>query len=244
MRKVVIIFLLFCMFSWVSEIHAQDLVPSIDPVGVVIHEDGTEEKMTNFSGSAPLRVRFEPGIEDAEDCDVYCEWRFYMEKESAEHPYLVRHENTTEMTFLNDGSHCVILIAYFVQGNDTIARYDLDYWADNTPLRFTIERSKLEFPNAFSPNGDDVNDVYRAKPGYSSIIEFKATIYNRWGQKIYEWTDPAGGWDGKFNGHDVKQGVYYVHVVAKGADGRKYNIKRDVNLLRGYQERMSNGSME
>ena len=50
---------------------------------------------------------------------------------------------------------------------------------------------------------------------------------------------PAGGWDGKFNGKDVKQGVYFVLVKAKGADGRKYNIKKDVNLLRGYTE--SNG---
>ena len=37
----------------------------------------------------------------------------------------------------------------------------------------------------------------------------------------------------------MKQGVYFVLVKAKGADGRKYNIKKDVNLLRGYTE--SNG---
>ena len=70
-------------------------------------------------------------------------------------------------------------------------------------------------------------------------MEFKATIYNRWGQKLYEWTDPAGEWNGTFNGKDVKDGVYYVHVQAKGADGVKYNIKKDVNLLRGYTESVS-----
>ena len=37
-------------------------------------------------------------------------------------------------------------------------------------------------------------------------------------------------------GKDVAQGVYYVLVKAKGADGRTFNIKRDVNLLRGYTE--------
>jgi gliding motility-associated-like protein len=94
-------------------------------------------------------------------------------------------------------------------------------------------------PNIFSPNGDGINDVYRAKSNYQSIVEFDAYIFNRWGQKLYEWHDPAGGWDGKFNGKDVKQGVYFVLVKAKGADGRKYNIKKDVNLLRGYTE--SNG---
>ena len=72
-------------------------------------------------------------------------------------------------------------------------------------------------------------------------MEFHAYIFNRWGQKLYEWTDPADGWDGKYLGKDVKQGVYYVLVKAKGADGRKYDIKKDVNLLRGYTETSGNG---
>ena len=42
--------------------------------------------------------------------------------------------------------------------------------------------------------------------------------------------------DGQYNGRDVKQGVYFVEVVAKGADGHRYHIRRDVNLLRGYRE--------
>lgn len=56
------------------------------------------------------------------------------------------------------------------------------------------------------------------------------------GQKLYSWTDPAGGWDGTFNGKAVADGVYFVNVKAKGADGRVYHIRRDVNLLRGYTE--------
>ena len=53
---------------------------------------------------------------------------------------------------------------------------------------------------------------------------------------MFEWTNPADGWDGKFQGKDVKQGVYFCLVKAKGADGRTFNIKTDVNLLRGYNE--------
>ena len=98
-------------------------------------------------------------------------------------------------------------------------------------------------PNAFSPNGDGINDVYKAKSGYQSLVEFHAYIFNRWGQKLYEWTNPADGWDGTYNGKDVKEGVYYVLVKAKGADGRKYNIKRDVNLLRGYDETAGSGTV-
>lgn len=230
----------FCLLTMliisVSSAFAEDIIPTINPVAYVTEEGGEETETTSFSGSAPIQVRLVPQTEDLGDCTAYYEWRFYKEGGSVSEPYLVRHEEETEMTLTESGTHCIALIAYFTIGADTIAKYDEEYWQTATPIRITASESKLEFPNAFSPNGDGTNDIYKAKDGYRSIVEFKATIYNRWGQKIYEWTNPAGGWDGKFNGSDVKQGVYFVHVVAKGADGRKYNIKRDVNLLRGYDE--------
>ena len=47
-------------------------------------------------------------------------------------------------------------------------------------------------------------------------------------------------WDGTYQGKDVKQGTYFVLVKAKGADGQTYNIRKDVNLLRGYTYGTSN----
>ena len=126
--------------------------------------------------------------------------------------------------------------ATFTNGTDSIV-YGEEYWATElTPFTCSIASSKLEMPNAFSPNGDGINDVYQAKTGWQSIVEFHAVIFNRWGQKLFEWDNPAGGWDGTHNGKPVKDGVYYCLVKARGADGIRYNIKRDVNLLRGYKE--------
>ncbi len=99
--------------------------------------------------------------------------------------------------------------------------------------------SHIEIYNAFSPNGDNRNDVLRVKSS-TGIVEFKAIIFNRWGQKLYEWTDINGGWDGNVNGKPAKQGTYFVLVKAKGSDGQTHTIKRDVNLLRGYNEGYSN----
>lgn len=96
--------------------------------------------------------------------------------------------------------------------------------------------SKLVMPNAFTPNGDGHNDIYKAKT-YQNLTEFHAYIFNRWGQKIYEWTDPAGGWDGTQKGHDATAGVYYVLVKARGTDDVIYNIRKDINLLRGNEQR-------
>lgn len=212
-----------------------DEVPTIDPQATFTTDEG-EETGTSYSGSAPLTVVFHANAENVGMYTPHYEWRFTKEGETQ--PYLVRYEEETEYTFTEAGSHRIVLYAMFINGNDTVA-YTKDYWQDAQPITIQISESKLEMPNAFSPNGDGINDIYRAKNNYQSIVEFDAYIFNRWGQKIYEWHDPAGGWDGKFNGKDVKQGVYFVLVKAKGADGRKYNIKKDVNLLRGYTE--SNG---
>ena len=109
----------------------------------------------------------------------------------------------------------------------------------------TIQESHLEMPNAFSPGDDDeINKIYKAKSNHMSIVEFKATIFNRWGQKLYSWNDINGGWDGKVNGRYVKNGVYFVNVVAKGADGRVYHIRKDINVLNRYNESSSSSTTE
>ena len=108
---------------------------------------------------------------------------------------------------------------------------------ESASIRITISDSHLEMPNAFSPNNDGFNDYFQAKKNAKSIVEFHAYIFNRHGQKLYDWTDwqnEESGWDGTYNGHPVKDGVYFVYVKALGADGIEYNIRRDVNLIRNY----------
>jgi len=147
----------------------------------------------------------------------------------------VRYEEDTQYTFNESGTYNIVLKTQLM--TDTVE-------LDSVTITVAIAESKLEFPNAFSPNDDGINDIYKAKEGWRSIVKFRAIIINRWGQKLYEWSDPAGGWDGKHNGHDVKDGVYYVQVTAKGADGKDYHIRKDVNLLRGYSEGGTTGGTE
>lgn len=214
---------------------AQTAMPTISPTATFTDSEGMEQTETSISESAPLDVTFKANAENTEGWDAHYEWHFYKDGHR-DQVYLIRYEEDTKITFTEAGGHYVELWATFVQGTDTVSYTD-DYWQnEGTPISVSISESKLEMPNAFSPNGDGINDIYKAKEGYQSIISFDATIFNRWGQKLYHWTDPAGGWDGKFHGKDVAQGVYYVLVKAKGADGRKFNIKKDVNLLRGYTE--------
>ena len=194
-----------------------------DSTGVLIIKHTSE----SFTEQAPLTIRFKANPENTAGYTMNYQWSINNTKDPSFN--IVNYTEEFEQTFTRAGEFNVKLLYTYT---DTDGKQKSE---QTDSIKFTIKESKLDFPNAFSPNGDRLNEKYKAKV-CQSIVEFRATIYNRWGQKLYSWTDPYDGWDGTFNGKPVKQGVYYVNVVAKGADGYEYHIRRDVNLLRGYTE--------
>ena len=66
-----------------------------------------------------------------------------------------------------------------------------------------------------------------------SIVEFKCAIFDRWGVKMFEFNDPAIGWNGKYGGKYVPSGVYFYVIQARGSDGQEYKLKGHINILRG-----------
>jgi len=211
----------------------------VDPKAYYADSTGVVTETTSISdGQAPLEVTFRANPEGMDDVTPAYEWHFRRMDADGQlsDDFMVRRTEETDYTFMESGTFHIILNTYITHDDGT--QTELPTYT----LTVAISESKLEMPNAFSPNDDKINDVYRAKEGYKSIVEFRAIIVNRWGQKLYEWRDPAGGWDGTYNGKPVKDGVYYVMVTARGADGRKYNIRKDVNLLRGYSNTNSSNS--
>ena len=184
--------------------------------------------------SAPVTGYFKANPPEVEGYTPIYAWRII----SSANPLAPIIRNGTEYsefeyTFTQSGTYVVSLVVTFEHDTKPELSYNEPDEGEYT-LSFFVSSSRLEMPNAFSPNGDGYNDVYKAKSTHQSIVSFKATIFNRWGQKLYTWTDVNGGWDGKVNGKTVKDGVYYVNVVAKGADGFEYKIRKDVNVLTGY----------
>jgi len=94
-----------------------------------------------------------------------------------------------------------------------------------------VSESEIYVPNVFTPNGDGINDEFRV--AYKSLISFQCWVYNRWGRKVYYWTDPTKGWDGNINGKKATPGPYFYVIKATGSDKRDYKLKGDINLLRG-----------
>lgn len=90
---------------------------------------------------------------------------------------------------------------------------------------------KLAMPNVFTPNGDYNNDVFRVS-NPSFIKEFYMAVYNRWGQKVFETTNPAAGWNGSFNNLDQPAGNYIWVIRLTDTEGQKVAERGHVLLLR------------
>ncbi len=177
-----------------------------------LNESDRPETVTTLSGSAPLEIQFSAVASDAAE---YYQWKIYndstliIQRSDKEHRY----------TFNEYGIYTVSLIVSNSYGCQ-----------DSTAVTVDVLESMLVVPNVFTPNGDGKNDEFRV--AYKSIIEFHGWIYNRWGRKVFEWTDPAKGWDGTINGKSAAAGVYFYIIQATGSDGVNYRRKGDVTLLR------------
>lgn len=88
--------------------------------------------------------------------------------------------------------------------------------------------SELWIPNAFSPNNDGINDLFYVV-NTGDVITFKLTIYNRWGERVFDTDNIYEPWDGNFDGKRCPVGVYHYVVEYLGQgnvllekEGKKY----------------------
>ncbi len=88
-----------------------------------------------------------------------------------------------------------------------------------------------DFPNAFTPNNDDVSDYFNiVLRGNVEIVEFK--IFDRWGEIVYDNETPLTGWDGKKNEKLMPSDVYLFFAVIRRASGEEIVEKGDITLIR------------
>ncbi len=130
--------------------------------------------------------------------------------------------NPKEHTYADTGTYKMKLIVS--NGSCKDSTYEI--------VRITLPTS-LYVPNTFSPNGDGVNDVFKAEG--DGITTFEMMIYDRWGQLVFQSTDINKGWDGKVNGgSEVAAMDTYVYVINITAFANKHNYtyRGVVNLMK------------
>jgi gliding motility-associated-like protein len=101
---------------------------------------------------------------------------------------------------------------------DGMSRADSVYVAEIKPCLF--------IPNAFSPDGDGINDYFTAKG--NNITAFNLKVCDRHGSALYESNDISQGWDGKYNGKVCAQG-HYVYIIT-------WTIKNEMGVLQDFQK--------
>lgn len=185
--------------------------------------DGTD----GLGGSAPADITF---VAECTDAVIHHEWQMASDPDFEN---LIYRFNEKELNYV------------FREEGDTYVRYigsnasgECEAYGDTYTVH--IGDSQLKCPNAFSPGvSEGVNDIW--KVSYRSIVDFECWIFNRHGEQLYHYTDPAGGWDGMRGGKPVKPGVYFYVIDAKGADGKHYKLSGDINIINYKSSRTATG---
>lgn len=200
-----------------------------------------------LTGSAPLDILFKANPTPAVD---YYQWSIYK----GSRLIVSRADEQHRYTFNEPGSYRVVSSVSNMRCPCQESE-DPDCQRDSTEITIAVSESQLLVPNVFTPNGDGKNDEFRVM--YRSLKEFHCWVYNRWGKLVYEWTDPAKGWDGTINGRPAAEGAYFYVIRALGTDANAgaeymsklkykkqknnaadavigvYQLSGDINLIRG-----------
>lgn len=182
-----------------------------------------------LGGSAPADITFYGYTTDAV---MHTEWQMASD---ADFEYIIYRFNEKDVSysFLEEGTYYMRFIGSNADGSCE---------AIGDTYTISIGASDLRIPNAFSPNNDGVNDVW--KVGYRSLLEFKCWIFDSKGNQLFSFDDPSLGWDGTYRGKTVNPGVYYYVIQALGADGKKYKRSGDINILNYKKYGNSTGGAE
>lgn len=114
--------------------------------------------------------------------------------------------------------------------NTTDSIITVDFVAGDVITAHFITPIAVFIPTAFSPNGDGLNDVLNIMG--QGIVSMNLSIYDRWGQRVFQTNDINATWDGKFEGKELNSGVFAYKLFAVLADGTEVNQKGNITLMR------------
>ena len=85
-------------------------------------------------------------------------------------------------------------------------------------------------PNSLTPNEDGINETIKPV-GLAYALKYKFIVFNRWGEILFKTDNPKIGWDGKFEGQVVEQGLYFFRLEFVGADDIRHEEKGNITIL-------------
>lgn len=140
--------------------------------------------------------------------------------------YWYENEYIDDISSLNSSAENLV---YWVQA---IERDGNDFGfkeLSNSNRAVVIPESDIYFPNAFNPNS--IDDVFKPIFRFLGGTNYLFQIYNRWGQLVFETTDPYEGWDGTYKGSMVMQGTYIYKFQYLDVYGDSFNQQGTVTVI-------------
>lgn len=102
---------------------------------------------------------------------------------------------------------------------------------DTISKQLTVEDEyAIYIPNAFTPNGDGINDTFQPKG--SGFTKYNLSIFNRWGTRIFQSNEVSNAWDGVFKGTLCEDGVYTYKITLITISGKAKDLAGTVTLLK------------
>ncbi|QZE13249.1 gliding motility-associated C-terminal domain-containing protein [Halosquirtibacter laminarini] len=190
---------------------------------------------------APLKVSF---VNECDQDDGKYEWNLYKSDEVLKKETLNNMTETYDSTlyrstidspnytYQSPGEYMVQLVGYKTNPEGLVcsSTYRLD-------PKLKIEVSSLKVPEAFSPNGDGLNDLLLIEA--KSLKNVTLEIFNRWGKKVYSASISNMAfedyyvfkWDGTYNGKQLNTGVFFYTIKSQGRDDVAYTQKGTIHLF-------------
>lgn len=116
---------------------------------------------------------------------------------------------------------------YRIRANSVEGDCASESWSNDVCIDFP---ATLFVPNAFTPNGDGLNDYFTSFGEFEQ--EFELQIYDRWGKLIFQTFTQNPGWNGEIKGQPVPEGVYVYRLRVKGYDGVELHRNGSITLYR------------
>lgn len=216
-------------WNWLESVSTATVQPSSVDARTFAVQDSSDDSGKDMSnqigsgdigglgGSAPCDISFQAYVTDG---IIHNEWQLTRDSSFENIDYRFTTQDL-DYTFLEDGTHYV---RYIGSNSDGSCEYVGETY------EISIGESRLLVPNAFSPNGDGVNDEW--KVAYRSLLTFNCWIFDRQGHQICHLSSPDQGWDGRIGGKTVDSGVFYYVIEATGTDGKKYKKSGDINVVK------------
>ena len=190
----------------------EDIVPSCIPVATV--QNSCDNPNLLSGGIFINRVTWNLD-EDCEDPDDVRGFRVYY-KPNLDAPFELLADVGGQVESFDHESTSGQAGCYAVSSLDSLGNE-----SDTSSIVCVSNCPFYQLPNVFTPNGDGANDIFLSYP-YQFIDHIDMKIFNRWGQLVYETTDPDVNWDGSnLSGNELAEGVYtYIcEVFESNSDG-------------------------